>query len=201
MGRDGTRLSRASVEILAAVRTNFLGPSRSIEKSLLYEGFPIEQLVEELLVRVFYWYILDVCAAAASHSHSSTSSNNIVGVHYRVGKKIGEGSFGVIFEGAADPRLLLSVFHNWYPGAGLLTLGDFAIAGTNLLNSQTVAIKFVCFCAVSVVHLRECFEEPLVHCLVCILAMSSFDTNDNYSRTCHTWRLAFSPSIPCSSQW
>ncbi|KAL4251747.1 protein kinase superfamily protein [Abortiporus biennis] len=48
-----------------------------------------------------------------SHSHSSgTTSNNIVGVHYRVGKKIGEGSFGVIFE------------------------------GTNLLNSQSVAIKF-----------------------------------------------------------
>ncbi|KAF8637389.1 hypothetical protein AX17_002885 [Amanita inopinata Kibby_2008] len=46
-----------------------------------------------------------------SHSHSSSTSN-IVGVHYRVGKKIGEGSFGVIFE------------------------------GTNLLNSQTVAIKF-----------------------------------------------------------
>ncbi|KAI0664839.1 CK1/CK1/CK1-G protein kinase [Cubamyces menziesii] len=43
---------------------------------------------------------------------SHTSSNNIVGGHYRVGKKIGEGSFGVIFE------------------------------GTNLLNSQTVAIKF-----------------------------------------------------------
>jgi serine/threonine protein kinase len=35
-------------------------------------------------------------------------------VHYRVGKKIGEGSFGVIFE------------------------------GTNLLNNQQVAIKFVC---------------------------------------------------------
>jgi len=47
-----------------------------------------------------------------SHAHSSGSTNNIVGVHYRVGKKIGEGSFGVIFE------------------------------GTNLLNSQTVAIKF-----------------------------------------------------------
>ncbi|KIY43570.1 CK1/CK1/CK1-G protein kinase [Fistulina hepatica ATCC 64428] len=44
-------------------------------------------------------------------SHSSGNSQ-IVGVHYRVGKKIGEGSFGVIFE------------------------------GTNLLNSQTVAIKF-----------------------------------------------------------
>ena len=38
-----------------------------------------------------------------SHSHSAAASNNIVGVHYRVGKKIGEGSFGVIFEGASPP--------------------------------------------------------------------------------------------------
>jgi casein kinase 1 len=44
----------------------------------------------------------------------ASSSSNVVGVHYRVGKKIGEGSFGVIFE------------------------------GTNLLNNQLVAIKFVC---------------------------------------------------------
>lgn len=44
----------------------------------------------------------------------ASSSSNVVGVHYRVGKKIGEGSFGVIFE------------------------------GMNLLNSQQVAIKFVC---------------------------------------------------------
>ena len=43
----------------------------------------------------------------------ATSSSNVVGVHYRVGKKIGEGSFGVIFE------------------------------GTNLLNNQQVAITFV----------------------------------------------------------
>lgn len=42
----------------------------------------------------------------------ASSSSNVVGVHYRVGKKIGEGSFGVIFE------------------------------GTNLLNNQSVAIKF-----------------------------------------------------------
>jgi casein kinase 1 len=34
----------------------------------------------------------------ASHSHPSSTAN-IVGVHYRVGRKIGEGSFGVIFEG------------------------------------------------------------------------------------------------------
>jgi hypothetical protein len=30
---------------------------------------------------------------------TSTSSHNVVGVHYKVGKKIGEGSFGVIYEG------------------------------------------------------------------------------------------------------
>lgn len=48
-----------------------------------------------------------------SHYAMASSSSNVVGVHYRVGKKIGEGSFGVIFE------------------------------GTNLLNNQQVAIKFV----------------------------------------------------------
>jgi casein kinase 1 len=35
-----------------------------------------------------------------SHSHASSTAN-LVGIHYRVGKKIGEGSFGVIFEGVA----------------------------------------------------------------------------------------------------
>ena len=29
-----------------------------------------------------------------------SSSPNVVGVHYKVGKKIGEGSFGIIYEGA-----------------------------------------------------------------------------------------------------
>ncbi|KAG0146508.1 hypothetical protein CROQUDRAFT_657322 [Cronartium quercuum f. sp. fusiforme G11] len=48
-----------------------------------------------------------------SSSHTThSSSSNVVGVHYKVGNKIGEGSFGVIFQ------------------------------GTNLLNSTTVAIKF-----------------------------------------------------------
>jgi casein kinase 1 len=43
----------------------------------------------------------------------ASSTFNIIGVHFRVGMKIGEGSFGVIYE------------------------------GTNLLNNQQVAIKFV----------------------------------------------------------
>ncbi|KAH8090609.1 kinase-like domain-containing protein [Filobasidium floriforme] len=51
-------------------------------------------------------------AQTAPGTPTAGSSSNVVGVHYKVGKKIGEGSFGVIFE------------------------------GTNLLNSQTVAIKF-----------------------------------------------------------
>lgn len=45
-------------------------------------------------------------------SNQLASQANVIGVHYRVGKKIGEGSFGVIFE------------------------------GVNLLNNQQVAIKF-----------------------------------------------------------
>lgn len=51
--------------------------------------------------------------AAKRPDSMASSSSNVVGVHYRVGKKIGEGSFGVIFE------------------------------GTNLLNNNQVAIKFV----------------------------------------------------------
>ncbi|KAI9478000.1 MAG: kinase-like domain-containing protein [Benjaminiella poitrasii] len=45
-------------------------------------------------------------------SDSITTSTNVVGVHYKVGKKIGEGSFGIIYE------------------------------GFNLMNNQQVAIKF-----------------------------------------------------------
>ena len=44
---------------------------------------------------------------AGNYSQSSAaanpfSSHNVVGVHYRVGKKIGEGSFGIIYEGSSQ---------------------------------------------------------------------------------------------------
>ena len=65
-------------------------------------------------------------------SQHHSSSPNLVGGHYRVGRKIGEGSFGVIFEG---PLFLVPVL---FPN-----LNPFFSTGTNLLNSQTVAIKFV----------------------------------------------------------
>lgn len=43
---------------------------------------------------------------ASSSGHPATqagASNNIIGTHFRVGKKIGEGSFGVVFDGASRP--------------------------------------------------------------------------------------------------
>lgn len=40
-----------------------------------------------------------IIASSSGHHPSSTASNGMVGTHYRVGKKIGEGSFGVVFEG------------------------------------------------------------------------------------------------------
>ncbi|RDX57393.1 kinase-like protein [Lentinus brumalis] len=53
-----------------------------------------------------------IASSSAHHSSQSATSNGVVGNHFRVGKKIGEGSFGVVFE------------------------------GTNMLNNQPVAIKF-----------------------------------------------------------
>ncbi|KAH9949960.1 kinase-like protein [Amylocystis lapponica] len=53
-----------------------------------------------------------IASSSGHHTSQSATSNGIVGAHFRVGKKIGEGSFGVVFE------------------------------GTNMLNSQPVAIKF-----------------------------------------------------------
>lgn len=41
-----------------------------------------------------------VIASSSSHPSQSSTSHGIVGNHYRVGKKIGEGSFGVVFEGS-----------------------------------------------------------------------------------------------------
>ncbi|PCH42511.1 kinase-like protein [Wolfiporia cocos MD-104 SS10] len=53
-----------------------------------------------------------IASSSGHHTSQSATSNGVVGSHFRVGKKIGEGSFGVVFE------------------------------GTNMLNTQPVAIKF-----------------------------------------------------------
>jgi hypothetical protein len=40
---------------------------------------------------------------------------NVVGVHYKIGRKIGEGSFGIIYEG-----LYLKIFIQWFVFVDLL---------------------------------------------------------------------------------
>ena len=42
---------------------------------------------------------LPAAAASPSKGTSSSANNNVVGVHYKIGRKIGEGSFGIIYEG------------------------------------------------------------------------------------------------------
>lgn len=41
-------------------------------------------------------------SSAATAAASPGNSHNVVGVHYKVGKKIGEGSFGIIYEGVMN---------------------------------------------------------------------------------------------------
>lgn len=53
-----------------------------------------------------------IASSSGNHHATSTTTNGIIGSHFRVGKKIGEGSFGVVFE------------------------------GTKMLSNQPVAIKF-----------------------------------------------------------
>lgn len=78
----------------------------------------------------------------------ASSSSNVVGVHYRVGKKIGEGSFGVIFE------------------------------GTNLLNNQQVAIKFVrCYIYPALSYFRG---RESIHCFMhCSYSLQNSHANVN----------------------
>lgn len=45
-----------------------------------------------------------------SSNNMSNNSTNVVGVHYKVGRKLGEGSFGIIYEG----KSFLAAFHEDY---------------------------------------------------------------------------------------
>lgn len=56
-----------------------------------------------------------VIASSSNHTSQPATTTGVVGNHFRVGKKIGEGSFGVVFEGIAfflspfDPRSVLVI--------------------------------------------------------------------------------------------
>lgn len=45
---------------------------------------------------------------------TNKSSSNIVGVHYKVGKKIGEGSFGVLYEGNLPPLIVILLIIDFF---------------------------------------------------------------------------------------
>jgi hypothetical protein len=75
-----------------------------------------------------------VIASSSTHTSQSATTTGVVGNHFRVGKKIGEGSFGVVFEGN---------FHLLIPFPSLLSPCP---SGANLLTNQPVAIKFVSDC-------------------------------------------------------
>lgn len=92
-------------------------------------------------------------------STMASSSSNVVGVHYRVGKKIGEGSFGVIFE------------------------------GTNLLNNQQVAIKFVSLFATKHSLLAGSHKEDRNRGRA---TLRSFETNTVHTRS---WSAAVSDGV------
>lgn len=38
-------------------------------------------------------------SASTNHQKVQSAGTNVVGVHYKIGRKIGEGSFGIIYEG------------------------------------------------------------------------------------------------------
>ena len=75
---------------------------------------------------------IETMAETASHSLQGSSSSNVVGVHYRVGKKIGEGSFGVIFQGQSLVPIQDSCTDERMAQKGLI----YSILKLSLLNSS-----------------------------------------------------------------
>ena len=68
----------------------------------------------------------------------------MVGAHYRVGKKIGEGSFGVVFEGVLSLASCIAWGNPFYAHS-TVPLPLCAHSGINILTNTPVAIKFVRF--------------------------------------------------------
>lgn len=94
---------------------------------------------------------------ARPSSSSLASPSSIVGVHYKVGRKIGEGSFGIIYEGmfySIFPHPSISSSGCIYPKkrerkrTHTYTRPDNSLfcsipyTGTNLISNQQIAIKF-----------------------------------------------------------
>lgn len=97
---------------------------------------------------------IPVAVASPAAVRSRPQKYKIVGEHYKMGKKIGEGSFGVIHEGTNFTSLLMfnsfSFYYNsshdsraFFPEIPLLVISCSINEhiGINLLTNQYIAVK------------------------------------------------------------
>lgn len=76
-----------------------------------------------------------IASSSNQPSNTTSGSNNVIGGRFKVGKKIGEGSFGVVFEGSFD--LTDCGFFSRFSDSDLVRIG------VHIDTSRRVAIKFV----------------------------------------------------------
>ena len=94
-----------------------------------------------------------VIASSSGHPFPSLSNNGIVGGHYKVGKKIGEGSFGVVYEG-------------WSPFSPFI---QCVLVVIELLLSVFIGRR-------SVMRFHFSDSRPLLLCVPSLLLMALFAT-------------------------
>jgi len=115
---------------------------------------------------------------ATTSAHHTTSGggggSSIVGGHYRVGKKIGEGSFGVVFEGQSHPKLPLPLAAL----AGPHTVHAIAIVNIRF-SHLCAAVSLLLVTTPSVLHESDtplgCLPSP---------AFSTFGTREALEGVC-----------------
>jgi hypothetical protein len=121
-------------ELLVTASTRFLASSSSIgvySPSLvlpLSNPFPLPLPFHSVMTTPH------VIASSSTHTSQPATTTGVVGNHFRVGKKIGEGSFGVVFEGVCFS----------FPSVTPKSSAYRPPPGSNLLTNHPVAIKFVC---------------------------------------------------------
>ena len=137
----------------------------------------------------------------------ASSSSNVVGVHYRVGKKIGEGSFGVIFEGTnllnntqvaikfeprkSDAPQLRDEYRTYKILVGCREYCPYRLGG----GETTCGIEMFADC---LVHSQPAFQMSITSARKACITFSSSTYSVRRSRTSSTTATADSPSRPSS---
>lgn len=92
-----------------------------------------------------------IASSSGGHHSSSATSNGIVGSNFRVGKKIGEGSFGVVFEGMRAVHIFAFVVfavaavgrrdERWLVGDSHHMLGDGSSLGEGIVSKDQIVFR------------------------------------------------------------